>query len=242
MLVASILFAFAIALVHVLVGRLRFLQTLPRAWWLSLVGGMAVAYVFLLLLPKLEGGQPALAKLFEGLASYLEHHAYLVALLGLLTFFGLQRLAIHSRLARGGHGEGDVTSLPVFWVTITLHALYNVLIGHLLVDDRRDLRGVVLFGTAMLLHLLVNGYALYEHHKATYQRTGRWILALAVLLGAGLGLVGELPKVITAALTAFLSGGVLMNVFKEELPAAHESRFRPFLLGATFYGTVLLLT
>jgi len=37
------------------------------------------------------------------------------------------------------------------------------------------------------------------------------------------------------------SGGVLMNVFREELPAHYESRFRPFLLGAGLYGTLLLL-
>jgi zinc transporter ZupT len=241
MLLISTLFAFSLALLHLLVGRLRFLHRLPRDWWLAFAGGMAVAYVFLLLLPKLGGGQPVLAKAFEGVFAYLEHHAYLVALIGLLTFFGLQRLAVNSRRAQGGHGEGDVTSAPVFWVTITLHALYNLLIGYLLVDDRRNVQGVVLFGLAMLLHLLVNGYALYENHKGTYQRTGRWVLAGAVLLGWGLGVVEDLPKLVTAALTAFLAGGVLMNVFKEELPEAHESRFRPFLFGAAVYGTVLLL-
>lgn len=32
-----------------------------------------------------------------------------------------------------------------------------------------------------------------------------------------------------------------MNVFREELPASHETRFRPFLLGAAAYSTLLLL-
>lgn len=241
MILVSTLAAFALALIHMFVGRMRFVRAVPRQWWLSFSGGVAVTYVFLLLLPKLEGGQPLLAKLFEGLLANLEHHAYLVALLGLLTFFGLERLAVGSRLARGGHGANDVTSAPVFGVTMTLHALYNVLIGYLLVDDRRGVQGVLLFAVAMGLHLFVNGYALYGHHKGSYERTGRWVLALSLLVGWLLGILEDLPKLVTAALTAFLSGGVLMNVFREELPATHESRFRPFLLGAGLYGPLLLL-
>ncbi|MFD1734401.1 hypothetical protein ACFSC4_28765 [Deinococcus malanensis] len=241
MILVSTLAAVALALIHLFVGRIRFVRAVPRQWWLSFAGGVAVAYVFLLLLPKLEGGQPLLEKLFEGLLTYLEHHAYLVALFGLLTFFGLGRLAIGSRLARGGTGEQDVTSEPIFWVTMTLHGLYNVLIGYLLVDDRRGVQGVVLFAIAMGLHLFVNGYGLYEHHKGAYQQMGRWVLALSLLVGWFLGVMGDLPKLVTVALTAFLSGGVLMNVFREELPATHESRFRPLLLGAVLYGVLLLL-
>lgn len=239
MIVASTLAALALAALHLLIPRLRFVRRVPRQWWLSFAGGVAVAYVFLLLLPKLEAGRPVLPAV--GLLGDLERQVYLVALGGLLTFFGLERLALGSRLARSAAGQPDVTSTPVFWVTITLHGLYGVLIGYLLVDDRRDLRGVVLFGGAMLLHLLVNGYALYEHHRGEYVRFGRWVLAAAVGGGWLLGVLSDLPKSLTGALTAFLSGGVLMNVFREELPAAHESRFRPFLLGAALYGGILLL-
>lgn len=241
MILVSTLAAFALALIHLFVGRMRFMRNVPRQWWLSFAGGVAVAYVFLLLLPKLEGGQPLLEKASEGLLAYLEHHAYLVALIGLLTFYGLGRLAVNSRRARGGVGADDVTSAPVFGVTLALHAGYNILIGYLLVDDRRGAQGVLLFAVAMGLHLFVNGYGLYEHHKGSYQRVGRWVLALSLLVGWLLGVVGDLPGVVTATLTAFLSGGVLMNVFREELPAHYESRFRPFLLGAGLYGTLLLL-
>lgn len=206
LILASTLAALALALIHLFVGRMRFVRRVPREGWLSFAGGAGVAYVFLLLLPKLGGGQPVLEKVFEGVLAYLEHHVYLVALLGLLTFFGLQRLALGSRLARGGQGEEDVTSAPVFWVAIILHALYNLLIGSLLVDDRRGVLGVILFAVAMGLHVFVNGYALYEHHKATSQRTGRWVLATAVLVGWLLGVVGDFPKLVTVALTAFLSG------------------------------------
>lgn len=43
-----------------------------------------------------------------------------------------------------------------------------------------------------------------------------------------------------AAITAFLAGGIVLNVLKEELPEERESRFWAFALGATSYATILL--
>ena len=43
-----------------------------------------------------------------------------------------------------------------------------------------------------------------------------------------------------AVLFAFLAGGVILNVIKEELPEEQESLFWAFALGAALY-TVLLL-
>jgi hypothetical protein len=54
------------------------------------------------------------------------------------------------------------------------------------------------------------------------------------------GLLTEIPEVAIAVLTAFLAGGVIMNVLKEELPEERESRFWAFALGAAFYTVILL--
>ena len=86
----------------------------------------------------------------------------------------------------------------------------------------------------------MNDHGLREHHKHTYLRTGRWVLAIAVVLGWVVGLLTEIPEVAIAVLTAFLAGGVVLNVLKEELPEKRESRFWAFALGAAAY-TVLLL-
>ena len=42
-----------------------------------------------------------------------------------------------------------------------------------------------------------------------------------------------------AVLVAFLSGAVILNVMKEELPEERESRFSAFLAGAAGYAAVL---
>jgi hypothetical protein len=54
------------------------------------------------------------------------------------------------------------------------------------------------------------------------------------------GVLVEIPELAIAVLIAFLSGGVVLNVLKEELPKERESRFWPLLVGAALYAAILL--
>ncbi len=94
----------------------------------------------------------------------------------------------------------------------------------------------------MALHFVVNDQGLREHHGRDYDREGRWILAASPLLGWALGLVASVPALAVASLFAFLAGGVVLNVLKEELPEERESRFWAFALGSGLYAGILLLT
>jgi zinc transporter ZupT len=67
------------------------------------------------------------------------------------------------------------------------------------------------------------------------------VLATAVIVGWTLGSSGMgINRAAIAVMFAFLAGGIILNVLKEELPAEKESRFWAFALGAGVY-TVLLL-
>ena len=46
-----------LAVIHLFAARLRFLDVFPRSRWLSAAGGIAVAYVFVHLLPDLAEEQ-----------------------------------------------------------------------------------------------------------------------------------------------------------------------------------------
>jgi zinc transporter ZupT len=235
-LLAVILFA----LVHIIGGKLRFLAGTPRSYWLSLAGGVSVSYVFLHLLPELSESQEMLADELDGLA-FLEHHVYLIALIGLAVFYGLDRLALTSRRQiREQHADAS-TSPGVFWLHISSFAVYNLLIGYLLVHrDVPGLWSLIVFVMAMALHFVVNDYGLREHHKTAYDRIGRWVLVAAVLVGWGIGLVTEISQAAIAVLIAFLAGGIILNVLKEELPEERQSRFSAFVVGASLYAALLL--
>ena len=59
------------------------------------------------------------------------------------------------------------------------------------------------------------------------------------MAGTALGLATEVPEAVIASLVAFLSGGVVLNVLKEELPEERESSFWAFAAGAAGYAALL---
>ncbi len=166
--VVSFLAVVGLAVVHLFSNRLRFLAATPRSIWLSGAGGISVAYVFVHLLPELSEGQETIAEtLDEGESLYvLENHIYLVALVGLAVFYGLERVAVSSRRSKRREGKEDSTSEGLFWLHVSSFAVYNFIIGYLLLRQlTTGLQDLLLFFVAMALHFVVNDHGLREHHK-----------------------------------------------------------------------------
>jgi hypothetical protein len=239
----SLAFTLAILLsaTHLLAGRLTFLSRLPRSRWLSLAGGVAAAYVFLHVLPELALHADDMADGSHPASERGEVLVYLVALAGLATFYGLERTAGRSRASSRRTSGIDGTQAGVFALHLGSFALYNMLIGYLLVRrEDTDMPGLWFYAVAMALHFVTNDHGLRAHHKERYDRFGRWILSAAVLVGAGAGLFLSLPAPVIGIFFAFLAGGVLLNVLKEELPEEREARFDAFLVGAAIYAALLM--
>ena len=249
-LLPPLLAAGALAAVHVFGGRLRFLDVIPRSTWLSVAGGASVAYVFVHLLPELAERSAALSR---GPLGDYEHGAFLVALVGLVAFYGLDR---HVKVAQRDEADrpqdlpgrpqdaapphaDDRSGSGVFWLHLAAFAVYNVLVGYLLPEREGDAEGVfLLYAVAMGLHFFVNDYGLRQDHRARYRRAGRWVLAAAVVGGAVLGLVVEVGAVAVALVLALVGGATILNVLKEELPEERQSRFGAFAAGAAAYAAL----
>ncbi len=231
-----------LVLIHLLGTRLRFLGGLPRSVWLSGAGGVSVAYVFMHLFPELQEGQEHMEENILWAEEFLKHHVYLVALIGLATFYGLERSVVSAKREQKKKDSRE-TEAPkgVFWVHIGSFALYNAVIGYILFQrEEAPTQSVVLFTIAMALHFLVNDYSLQEHHKNKYRKYGQWVLVLALLVGWTVGYLQGVSETTVIILTAFIGGGVILNVLKEELPEERESRYWAFLLGAASYAILLL--
>jgi hypothetical protein len=242
LLVLAFFLASGLAATHFFAGRLRFLDITPRSRWLSGASGVSVAYVFVHILPELAAGQWTLHQATGGAAGFFEHHVYVIALSGMVAFYGLERLAKVSRAAQPADDDGDATTPGVFWLHTTSFAIYNGLIGYLLLHrEETGTISLMTFFFAMATHFLVNDYGLRHHHKHRYHAYGRWVLAAAVLIGWAIGAMVELHEAAVAVLFAFLAGGVILNVLKEELPEERKSTFWAFALGAAVYAAVLLM-
>ena len=86
---------------------------------------------------------------------------------------------------------------------------------------------------------MTNDYGLRKDYKHRYDDLGRWMLAGAIFLGWILGLTVDVHETVLGFLFAFLAGGVVLNVLKEELPEERNSRFWPFFFGSAGYAALL---
>jgi len=242
-LLLSAAVAFLFAITHAFGARMTFLHSAPRSIWLSLAGGASVAYVFVHLLPELAEHQDAVGEAMrhDGTLAAIESQIWLIALAGLVVFYGLERLA------RGGLRDEDEAGRDapppsgVFWTHLGSFAVYNFIVGYLLLHrEEAGLGSLLLYAFAMALHFLVNDHGFRAQHGRAYDREGRWLLAAAPVAGWALGLAVDVPPIALSALFAFLAGGIVLNVLKEELPEDRESRFWAFALGAGLYAALLI--
>jgi hypothetical protein len=240
----AVVAALLLAAAHFLAPKLRFLSGPPRSRWLSAAGGVSVAYVFVHLMPELAEGQRVVERAMRPELAFVGRHTYLIALAGLAVFYGIERFSVRRRSRTDEHHKGDDTETDAtgFVASIASFAVYNAIVGYLLLHRLdRPVRGLVLYAIAMALHFVVNDYGLREHHKQRYDRFGRSILVVALLMGALVGVVWQLPEAVIAAVIAFLAGGIVLNVLKEELPEKRQSRYWAFLVGAFAYAALLLV-
>ena len=242
MLGLSFVFAIGFIIIHLFSKRLKLLEVLPRSRFLSIAGGISVAYVFLHLLPELGVFQDELqGELERSSLQFLENHIYLVAMVGLVIFYALEH-SVKTSKRKNKQAEKSKSVSGIFWVHMISFAMYNGVISYLLVrEEYEDAWGMALFFVAMGVHFITNDKALRATHAEDYDRYGRWLLAVAILIGWGIGAFGEVHEWIISVLTAFLAGGVILNVLKEELPEERESSLLAFCTGLTSYAILLLL-
>ena len=237
---ALITFAFTLLFcaVHLFIGRLRFLDRLPRSRWLSAAGGVAVAYVFMHILPELAAHARVLEERTP-LGSHLaETTAYASGLAGLALFYGIERMVNASKdVDEAAKKRAD---RELFALHVGANAILAATLVYLLDRDvNNDPVVMAIYGAAVTLHFLGADFGSHKHHPRLYHKVGRWVLVAATLIGWGAAMTVELPELWIGSLVAFVGGAIVLVTLKEELPAERESRFLPFALGAGTYAGLI---
>lgn len=170
-----VLGAAGLASVHVFSQRLRVLGGIPRNRLISAMGGMAVVFVILRLLPAIGAHQETVeAATTSGVLGASENHVYILFMISIVVYFGLERLARVSRKQRRNARQSDRASYGVFWLHTITFALMNFLIGYLLIGRAESgLLHLGLFASAMLSKFIVNDHGLHRTHKELYENIGR---------------------------------------------------------------------
>ena len=219
-------------LINLFADRLANLHPAGRLRLKSFAGGLAAAYVFLLVLPKLAHQQDLLERAASHwlVVEYLYHHAYLVALLGFVTYYLVNVVA-----------QGIDTSVPRDMRGVVLVAglgAYMALIGDLIATQEPRPLALGLFSAALTFHLMGLNLAVY----GSLARSWSWLRPLLVMflfLGWLVGSSGAIPAALHALVSAWLAGGIIVLVVLIELP--DEPRPWAFVAGALTFAVLLKL-
>lgn len=215
-------------LIHLYGNTTRLLGWLWHGRFLSFASGVSFGYVFVDLLPTLSEEQQVFSNHIGTMIPFLDRHSYLIALVGMLFFYGIQ-------------GKSQSQKDFKFWVSMTGYALFNFFVGASLADPLdASVRPIWLFTIAMGLHYFVHDHNLIEDHRDAYETRARWFLVVALISGWLTGYFIKIPEMFIAIVVAFVAGGMIMNAMRYELPKKSQDSFRYFCLGALGYSLILI--
>jgi hypothetical protein len=228
--IKSLLAILLFALVHLFANKARYLGDTLQRRLLSLGSGVAIAYVFIDLLPKIGKNEPLITETIHKFFPFFERHAYVMALLGFLLFYVVDR----SNKLLGRHAY--------FYLSLSSYALFNMLIGYAVVDvDNPEVKPLFLFTLAIGLHYFANDYSLTMNFGKQYNHFAKWVLIVSLLVGWVIGFCTEISASAVALISAFIGGGVIMNIMRHELPSERKNSLTTFLTAAGFYTAILLM-
>jgi hypothetical protein len=237
----GLILAIALALVHAFIARLPIFSIIPRFRWTSFAGGVSISFVFLEVFPELSHAKEKLEHSEIPLVHHLENQFHLVALIGLIVFYGLGSFALRAKPPQQSAPEKEGNRSASFWIHISGFAILNVIFGYLLQDlSEHSLMACILFFVAVALHFFIIDENLREHHQSLYDKRGRWLLSAAIVSGAIIGQVARLNELAIAIVWSFSAGSIILNVLMRELPKEKETCFWSFVAGCTVYAALLI--
>lgn len=217
------------ACIHLWAEKIQMMTLSSQGKFLSFGGGVAIAYVFIDLLPKLSKSNIEVEKKLLNVIPFIERHVFIMALVGFLLFYTIERIP--------SIAEKQWST----WLPILSFVLFNFFVGYAVVDkDNPEVKPLLLFTFAFALHYFTNDYSLSKDYSQAYENVGRWLLIAALFLGGIVGVLFELSATAVALLNAFIGGGVIMNVTRHELSETKPNDIRTFLTAAALYTIILL--
>ena len=100
----------------------------------------------------------------------------------------------------------------------------------------------LLFTLAISVHVLLADRTLASDHPLAFRRRFRWIGTAALFLGTiQAAVLHPISDLHLAVATAFVGGGLLISVFREELPDAKHSSLSWFSMGLLTMMALLLI-
>ena len=219
--ITTLLLSSTLAITHLSVVNLAKIEESKQRIITSIGGGISIAYIFLHLMPELALKGRHNVESLEISSEFLEISFFFVSLLGLLILFVVDALSESSKIPKENNFK--------------LHLIYNIAITYLYAFTlpevvKEGLFYSILYTLTLSAHVFSSDRIIFRFHEKFYKTKYKWIGFSAVFLGMFHSLTFESNASIQLDYAfAFLSGGVLLNTFLEELPKKNILNVKWFL-------------
>lgn len=214
--------------IHFLANVLLPAERIKRMMWFSFSGGLAVSYIFIYLLPTLHREQAMIEEPYRRLT--MESEIYFIGLIGVVVFLGIQ--VIISRR--------EVEHNASFWAAILFYALYNALVSFVVLSLEVSGVEALFYSFAIGLHFVAIAHDMWRGFPAEYDQYGKFVLAAGIISGWIVALSIDLAPIARSIIFAFVSGAMLFNVFKNELPNIKELNYFSFIAAVLIYSAITI--
>lgn len=190
---------------------------------------MAIAYVFIKLMPELDKTHKLLGESVN-----------FIMLAGFTLFYILEHSAYNFEKKK--KTRIDENSKLIFSIRLFFLWLYSwLLVFTLLEYIQESIFTTLLYVVVLCLHVISNDHSLIESNRSHFISRGRYILLLAPLLGWLGSVLIDTSNFISDIIIGFLAGFIMFRIFNEELPDHSKSNIVSFIAGVIF-STVILET
>lgn len=208
----------------------------------SFAAGVGTVYVFIHMLPQVAHGQFLLEVEFPDVHfTGSQYSMYVVALIGFIFFYMFDSFLTHTRrLPTDEYRSPD--ELAFYWTNVLFIILYNMLIGYVVGSYEQGSSSFrLIYAIAYSLHFIAIKFGIYHLYPRRYKAQARYPIVLGLFLGYFIGFIVELDPLLLAINEALLTGAMILNVFKHELPNEQDSRSKSFIMGILSSGVLFML-
>ena len=203
----------------------------------SFGGGAGLAYVFIHLLPELASGGRTITEAVRTQAfiptAMTESLLFLTTLIGVLVPYVLNVITKQVPASQSWTGSARLASFGL------INYLYAYSLPSLVTTG---ISYGLLFTAVIATHILLADRTLAYEHPKVFRRRFRWFGSACLVIGTlHAALLHPVSDLTLAVATAFVGGGLLMGVFREELPSPNITRLNWLLGGLISMGTLLLI-
>jgi multisubunit Na+/H+ antiporter MnhB subunit len=231
------------SIAHVASNRAKLLNAFKTHGWISFSAGASVAYVFVHVFPEIGIYQQHIAGNtgHHQPVSFINQPLYLAALGGLCFLYLLDTIEEQSYDENSSSLQARKYNMTLFSVRSVLYVLYNIMIAYIITQRPGEgLMNIFLIAIALILHFIVANIRAHERYGELYEKYMRWPAAGGLISGWFLGVIIDLPDVITVTIFSLIGGMITYIALKSELPQTGHKAPYHFFAGAFIYALIVL--